>query len=756
MKFRKTKGFLVILLFLTAVFYPVVFYRQTFFFGDNFTLMVPGKLFAVDTIKNQKVLPFWQPYSFAGVPFLADINQSLFYPSTIFFQIFDAASALNLTVLSHLLIGALGMYALLYQKPKSQIMSIAAGCLWIVAEPTLSWINNFTFLQTGAYMPWLFYLTWFKESGRRWLLPVIVLALLGGHPQPLIYTLSAMALYCLIFGFWKRLFEIIAASIGAVLLTLPVVVPFFEFSQLSTRQTATVAEKVAGSLSPLHLIHWFVPGFFSNPLWGIAWGPDWDKLRMCCGYLSLTVLTSIGISLTRLKKLPQNDRFSLGLIFGSLVFGLIGNIPLLSGIVYQIPLVNAFRNPSMAVFLYIIAATYLLPNIYDYFKKGFPKKYLVSIFVILSICLIGIVLWQIKAHEVWTSLNHMTGNRLAASQIHTFDRDYLIVKNILIQVFLSLLFLFLSLALIKRRRKLSLALIVLDVFLANQNIIFFAPVEIYSTNSHQAEIIKTTENQQYRSISSTNVVPYTGLDDYFKNIYIKPPFGESVYDKAEQQQHTHLLTRKNNLGVNWNQVFKIPFVDGFATMLLQNTADYWKDPNAQIPTRINYIDRVVIPDKRLDDMGVKYICVDKTIFDGQIPQNLKNFPVFFENETFAIMENLNALEIVRFEDKNDGNITMLSGTVNQINFESNALTESTIYVKVTPFPGWSLRIDGSPYHIESDQNGMKLQALTGLHKYQLEFKPTHWRMLVIISLLAWFCTIGLFCTISLWKKFSSQ
>ncbi len=57
---------------------------KTIYFGDNYYLMLPQKIFLVEQLK-QGVVPFWNPYNFSGVPFLADINHAPFYPSTLLF-----------------------------------------------------------------------------------------------------------------------------------------------------------------------------------------------------------------------------------------------------------------------------------------------------------------------------------------------------------------------------------------------------------------------------------------------------------------------------------------------------------------------------------------------------------------------------------------------------------------------------------------------------------------------------------------------
>lgn len=709
--------------FIVIVFFPIFFSNKAFFFGDNYTLMVPGKIFAAQTIKQQGVIPFWQPYILSGTPFFADLNQSLFHPSTLLFLLFSPSVAVNLTILIHLFIGSLGVFLLLRQKTTSFILAIGCSFLWVIAEPTIGWSNNFTFLQSGAWTPWLLYIAINSSIPAGWFIPLITLSILGGHPQPLVYTLAVVALYFVYRRKWQRLFSFIGAGCISILLLLPVLVPFAEFSILSTRNAASISEKVVGSIHPLHLIHWLIPTFFSNPAIGIAWGPDWDHIKTVCGYTSIAGLFGICLSLCRFKKLAHNDKFFVFVAILGVGFALLGNFPFLAFLVYHIPLINSFRNPSASVFLYVLAALFLIPNFFTLLEKLRRKKMIIYLFSVWAFLLGSFIIWHYFSFSIWSYINLISHHLLERSQIHTYARDVLIVSNILYQSCLSLGLFILVVLLFPRFRVITIFIIVLDVYLAHSSLLFFAPKTVYSPQIDNERLSVLTTNGLYRSLSLSGYLPYVGIDDYWKGMYIKPPFGESVYSSNETQSLHRLLARQANLGVNWNQVSAIPSIDGYATMLLRQTSDFWKNPSSP-QTRINYVDRVNPIDARLSDQSVRYFAFDKTaVAAGEIPSEYRQFPVKIESKDWAILENASALPIVRYSSFPQEEIAFLPGNVNQLNFQADNATESSILIKVSPYPGWKCMMDEKPCIIESDGLGMKLYAPAGKHVYRLQFTP---------------------------------
>jgi len=128
----KSNSFQFWLLFILIIllrFWPF-FQGKTLVFGDNYSLLVPVRLFTADWLK-QGVLPLWNPLNFAGIPWLGDINP--LYPGIWSFVIFPPALALNLTVIGHLLISYAGMYLLAKAWLKKHAWAIISAVFWMLS-----------------------------------------------------------------------------------------------------------------------------------------------------------------------------------------------------------------------------------------------------------------------------------------------------------------------------------------------------------------------------------------------------------------------------------------------------------------------------------------------------------------------------------------------------------------------------------------------------------------------------------------------
>src|SRR5208337_4624431 len=95
-----------------AYFYKIVFFKNNFFIGDIYTQFFPWKNFLRQSIEN-RAMPFWNPFVFSGMPFLADMQKGAFYPPGIVFYFLGFSPALKIYVLAHFLIMGLSVYMLL-------------------------------------------------------------------------------------------------------------------------------------------------------------------------------------------------------------------------------------------------------------------------------------------------------------------------------------------------------------------------------------------------------------------------------------------------------------------------------------------------------------------------------------------------------------------------------------------------------------------------------------------------------------------
>jgi hypothetical protein len=105
-------GAAVVLLLLVVAFNPGLALQGRVLGGyDAFVYFYPLRSYVAETL-GHGTLPLWNPYLFAGTPYVANPQTSIFYPGTWLFALIDTPRAYALNFLAHLWITGLGFYAL--------------------------------------------------------------------------------------------------------------------------------------------------------------------------------------------------------------------------------------------------------------------------------------------------------------------------------------------------------------------------------------------------------------------------------------------------------------------------------------------------------------------------------------------------------------------------------------------------------------------------------------------------------------------
>lgn len=365
---EKKQFFFFFLIFIVLRFLPFLF-GKTLVFGDNFSLMMPGKIFTAEWLK-QGVLPLWNPYVFSGMPWVADINQSVLYPSTLLFVIFSPAIALNLLLSSHAFIAYIGMYLLAKQWLKDYWWAMLAGGLWMFSTQVSGSMNNFSTLQSIVWLPLLAYfgLKLVKEPKNRiWFAVVVALQFWGGYPQHVLYGIFLAVLLSAFTSFQVKNSDFIqwfkAWFISAILVLLVSAaawLPFVEMLLNSTRMEQTTQQALVGSLNPAMLVKFFLPYFFDNPATGMKWGPAWNGQPNVGIYVTWLGWLAIGVtfiqrlfnkSKTWLKKLDHETMLFGFFTVVTLVFSLGEYLPGFNVVQQFIPFFRIARYPSMVILL---------------------------------------------------------------------------------------------------------------------------------------------------------------------------------------------------------------------------------------------------------------------------------------------------------------------------------------------------------------------------------------------------------------------
>jgi hypothetical protein len=276
------------LLFFWRALAPSLADRLSFAPGDFFDQFVAFARFEASRLHAGQ-LPLWNPYTFAGHPFLADVQAAIFYPLSLLTMLATSgigvlpALALELEALLHFPLAALFTYLLARRLTNSRSGGLVAAVVftfggYLTSYPPL----QLAILEVQAWLP-LILLTLelaasalAAGSSRRalgWTLAAglaLGVSTLAGHPQSsllVLYGTVAFALFRLfvpkIAGLqavspWRRLGLIglfVAFGLGIAAAQL---LPSLEFMRLSTRAAGSFDE-MGNGFTPYDLIQIVLP-----------------------------------------------------------------------------------------------------------------------------------------------------------------------------------------------------------------------------------------------------------------------------------------------------------------------------------------------------------------------------------------------------------------------------------------------------------------------------------------------------------------
>jgi len=707
---------LVFLLIILLRFYPFIFQQKTLVFGDNYSLMVPGKVFTAQWLK-QGILPLWNPTIFAGIPWLADVNQSVFYPSTLLFMVFYPATALNLTIILQMLVAMLGMYLLAKKWTKNHYVALVAGVLWTLSTQLADGTNNLSIIQSLPWLPWVSYFglqLFAKRWAKVWFAVVVWLQFAGGYPQHVLYAILA-AVGLELMQDWGKIekkkwlltwFETAVLTVG---LSSVIWLPFIQALLNSTRMQQSLHQATAGSMHPLMLIKLLVPYFFDKPLAGYKWGPAWSGHPNMVFFVSWFGLLVLGLSF---NKRQQRDKLFLGLILGSLIFSLGGFLPGFFLIQKIIPLMQVGRYPSMILIVTnMLVSLWVAEKLKDFkIKQKIFKKINLGLLLIFLLASFAWLVSRCCFAEIWQLGDSLIAHKLSMSAFHTLARDQIIAENIFLNLLVSAgLCLFTVNVWQKKKKYLALLGIILSMIYATQEIFFFAPQQVYDLPE---PIFAEYQNQQYRWLTRNANVPYTNYDSYWEALVVRKPFSDSFVNEQELQDFAHLSRLQKSATPNWNMASaavdqQLNLIHGYTCLLPQNFAQQWAN---SAEARINFIGQIDLADEQdlalLRHWAVKYYLVDNWF---EVKENFADLgmKLVATDGDYQLYEISDTLSRFRYEDGTAVELLNFSETPNEINLEFNNEQGHEYLIMADRYdPGWRAWVNGEEVEVE-EWEGMR-------------------------------------------------
>ncbi len=328
-------------------------------------------------------LHLWEPDIFGGFPFLAQPQQSTFYPVNWINLLVPVRVGVTLYTLFHVWLAAFGMYWFARQMGSRWLPATLAGLGFAFGGLLAGrlWAGHQPVYAVFVWTPWLLLaLDWAvaRRSAAAAVLAGIpfALSLLAGHVPSFLYVgliWAAFVVYLFLTHAGDRLLvartAMIAAAVGLALAAVQLV-PFLQFSATSGRVAEADFEFATDySLPPAHLVTLLVPEFFGEPLRVGYWSvPTFEELTYYAGMVAV-----LGIILA-LRRPTRLTWFYILLIVVGLWLAL-GRYGVLYELAYRfLPPFRLVRAPGRAAFLYLFAASALLAHALTMWRDQPPDE----------------------------------------------------------------------------------------------------------------------------------------------------------------------------------------------------------------------------------------------------------------------------------------------------------------------------------------------------------------------------------------------
>jgi hypothetical protein len=272
----------------------------------------------------------WNPTLLAGIPVTPNGNVSPYYPPSWLGAFMSPYDAYDLFVLLHLVLGALGVYALCRAIGIRPVASWVAGLLAFTAAFWVHWSTHLVHLTGMVGVPWVLAATWWlltAPSRRRAAVlgAVTGLWLVGGSPQYVYYGGLALLAWVAALFVARRLrgADVVrpalafgAAMVLGALLAAPVLLPTMATAGTVTRSRET--EAPTEHTPRREAIRALVPDATGNPADYVFHGSN-DELRMDSPFVGVTAVLLGGAAVAGLAGRGRHPSRRLLLLGGATV-----------------------------------------------------------------------------------------------------------------------------------------------------------------------------------------------------------------------------------------------------------------------------------------------------------------------------------------------------------------------------------------------------------------------------------------------------
>lgn len=312
----------------------------------------PWTLYTAREIRGGR-LPLWNPYAYAGAPFLSNPQTAMFFPLTWLSWALPETLALTLPQILKVAAAGPAMFWFLRTLAVSPLAAFVGGAGFMLSTTLIAWLP-WTYSTTMVFLPALFGLVERlaqRVDGRRLALLALALAgdVLAGYPPAAFHGLLATAAWALVRAPWRggprHYFAALAtAAILGAGLSAAQMVPAFDYMRESAvyfYRSQWTPPLIAGARSALTAL---MPYFFGA---GTQTWSGW-QFGIMSTYVGVAVLLALPLAFLAWRRSPTLPLAAMAAVVAAVHYGAPGTEALADA--PGMALVNKLRLMPLLVF----------------------------------------------------------------------------------------------------------------------------------------------------------------------------------------------------------------------------------------------------------------------------------------------------------------------------------------------------------------------------------------------------------------------
>jgi len=309
----------------------LIFYRRVLFGAyaipwDLRTFHLPLATFIADSFRAGE-FPLWDPFTYCGRPFYANIQAQVFYPPTLLAVVASNLAgadtllyALEWQLALHVFAAGVFTYWLARRLGAGVWAALTGATVYQMGGFFASQAQHLVVVNAAAWLPliWLAVMELRERFSWRWmavLAAALAMSVLAGFPAVTVVAASSAVLLALLLGGVRLAGNVLFAGCWAGLLAAVQLLPSLELHNASVAKYRVEWMKTGGGLPLQSLVSLVVPnhyGIFDLKTYRGPWEPTY--LYVYCG------IAGLALAVAALTRVRRREILAVGLI--TLVFGL--------------------------------------------------------------------------------------------------------------------------------------------------------------------------------------------------------------------------------------------------------------------------------------------------------------------------------------------------------------------------------------------------------------------------------------------------